>query len=113
MRSVLLSLYIAWLTNAALLGSAKINGRVTNANGAPMAYASIYVSKLNMGTTTNSDGFYTLTLPAGAWLLMAQSLGFVSEQKMVNRITSYNVCYTKLLRFASIRLLQKQNKLAG
>lgn len=44
--------------------SATIVGRVTAEGGAPLAAATVMIQALNLGTTTNAEGRYTLTVPA-------------------------------------------------
>ena len=39
-----------------------IRGQVFDENQEPIPYATIFISELNTGTTTNIEGFYELTL---------------------------------------------------
>jgi hypothetical protein len=43
--------------------------------------ASIYVEELKTGVTTNTYGFFSLTLPSGKYQLRVQYLGF--EEKTI------------------------------
>ncbi|HEX5521107.1 MAG TPA: SusC/RagA family TonB-linked outer membrane protein [Longimicrobiaceae bacterium] len=60
---------------------ARISGRVTDENGAPLGAASVFIPALRLGTLTQADGTYTLTIPAnrlpagGAVQVTAQLVG--------------------------------------
>ena len=59
-----------------VIDNVRLSGRVTEAEtGNPLQDATIYIAELRRGTTTDSDGFFTLTLPAGDYNLRVQYLG--------------------------------------
>jgi TonB-linked SusC/RagA family outer membrane protein len=66
-----------------------VTGRVSDAAGAGIANASVFITSINVGTLSRSDGTYTLTVPAsritaGEQLrITAQSLGHASETQTV------------------------------
>lgn len=63
-------------TNNIREGQVTVSGYVRNEKtGEPIVGASIYVDSLGKSAVTNQDGYYTLTLPAGRYLLNVQSLG--------------------------------------
>jgi hypothetical protein len=63
-------------TNAFKQGTAIMSGYVRHQNsGEPVINASIFVDSLNRNVVTNQDGYYTLRLPAGRYVLNVQSLG--------------------------------------
>jgi len=53
-----------------------LKGRITNQNGEPIQYATVYIQELKQGTTANTKGDYELRLPAGKYMVIYQSLGF-------------------------------------
>ena len=53
-----------------------LHGRITDTSGLPMGAASVYVSALRQGTTSNSEGFYEMALPRGTWQVTWQFLGY-------------------------------------
>jgi hypothetical protein len=53
-----------------------ISGRITDNTGLPMAAASVYIQELHQGTTTNSDGYYEITLTEGTYNVSFQFLGY-------------------------------------
>jgi hypothetical protein len=69
---ILLAILFPWLNcNAQVL-----HGRITDEAGLPMPGASIYVTGLRQGTTSNQDGFYEIALPAGTFTITYQFLGY-------------------------------------
>lgn len=58
-----------------------IRGTVRDANGSPLTGVSVMVSATNIGTTTNTEGFYTLQIPTDANTLEFSLVGF-SDQKI-------------------------------
>jgi hypothetical protein len=68
-------------TNTIKQGNAVVNGYVRNSkSGEPIFNASIYVDSLNRSVISNQDGYFTITLPAGAHKLNAQSIGMEDAQ---------------------------------
>ena len=56
-----------------------IHGRITNAQGEPIPFATIYIPDLSTGTTSNSDGNYELKLPEGQRKVLFQCLGYQTQ----------------------------------
>lgn len=60
-----------------------IKGRITNADGQPITGASITVKGTNRGTTSNSNGDFTLDVNRGETLVIS-SIGYESREVVVN-----------------------------
>ena len=74
-----LLLFIIGITNYA-----QIKGTVTDNNGKPIAFANIYVKDTYIGTTTNDQGKYELSLKIpGTYVILYKYLGFKTEKKIV------------------------------
>jgi hypothetical protein len=58
------------------LAATTISGRVTDLNGEPLPFATLYVQNTTKGTTTNLDGYYSIDLPAGIYQLIFQYVGY-------------------------------------
>lgn len=57
-----------------------ISGRVTDAaDNTPLPGAAVLVKGLTVGTTTDSDGFYSLTVPSGSHELYVSFVGFIPQ----------------------------------
>jgi len=57
----------------------RIAGRVSGADGEPMPGVSVVVEGTTIGTTTDGDGKYTLTVPAGAKSLTFRYIGYTPK----------------------------------
>lgn len=72
-----------------------ISGYVKDAkNGEGLIGASIFVKELLTGTTTNTYGFYSLTLPKGDYTLVISSVGYrknIRDIKLLDKSLSINV----------------------
>jgi len=82
MKKVVLIIYI---TLIAITGSyaQSLRGIITDSEGAPVRYATVYVNELKHGTTANIKGEYELKLQPGTYTVFFQSLGFSPEVKSV------------------------------
>ncbi|QNE41470.1 TonB-dependent receptor [Hymenobacter sp. NBH84] len=61
-----------------------LTGRVTNAAGAPLSGASVGVQGTNVGTDTDSNGDYTLTLSqGGTYVVGVRLLGYLNQEHRV------------------------------
>lgn len=59
-----------------------ISGFVRNAStGEPLAEANVYIRESLIGTTSHSNGYYSLTIPSGEYNLVISYLGFVSFER--------------------------------
>lgn len=71
-----------------------IKGKVSNYN-TPLAYASVHVKGKPIGTTTDEEGFYSLKLSKGDYILVCQSVGFTTIEKQVtvnnNQALNFNL----------------------
>ena len=65
-----------------------IKGKVTDDKNSPVANASVVVKGATTGTNTDSDGNFTLNVPASARTLVISSLNFTSQEiSIVNKTT--------------------------
>jgi hypothetical protein len=80
-KQILLSvilLYCFQLTQAAT-----ISGTVREANGQPLAFASVMIKGTSKGTTANAKGFYSFQVELGKLVLVAQHIGHQSLEKQL------------------------------
>jgi protocatechuate 3,4-dioxygenase beta subunit len=65
--------------------SARVTGRVTDSDGAPIARARVEAAGgVTRGTSSSADGHYNLRLPAGSYELSSQAFGFVRAGAAIN-----------------------------
>jgi hypothetical protein len=62
----------------------KITGKTTDDKTQPLAFTSILVKGTLKGTSANASGEYSLILPAGAYVLVAQHVGYKTVEQKVN-----------------------------
>ena len=56
-----------------------ISGYIYDNEGEPLSFATIYVKQTETGTTTNIEGYFSLTLAPGKYNLFFQYLGYAAQ----------------------------------
>ncbi|WP_155211101.1 DUF5686 and carboxypeptidase regulatory-like domain-containing protein [Fulvivirga aurantia] len=87
MKRTLLTLLGALSLLSAIAGG--IKGKISNENGEPLPFATIYVKQIETGTTTNADAFYEISLKPGKYTITYQYVGYESVSKEVEIGESY------------------------
>jgi hypothetical protein len=80
MKSLIAGLFC--LFSISLVGQG-IKGHITDNEGEPLPFASIYVKEAGTGTSSNEDGYYELPLPPGMYQITYQYLGYAAESRQV------------------------------
>jgi hypothetical protein len=70
--------------------AAVITGLIADTKGSPLPYASVSIKGTTKGTTANSVGIYSISLPEGKYTLVCQYVGYSKEEKIVT-VTGGNV----------------------
>jgi hypothetical protein len=60
-----------------------VKGIVTDEENEPVPFASVFISGTTIGTTTNENGFYLLSLKEGKYTITVKSIGFSALSKEV------------------------------
>jgi len=85
MRKLLIALTAFLFFSGQLFAQKVVTGKVTDDKGNPIPNASVIVKGTSTGTTTKSDGTYSLTVPAGATTLVFSSVSMgIQEQRIGN-----------------------------
>lgn len=63
--------------------SHQLTGRITDEQGNPVPFASIYKKEGTAGTAANNDGVFTLRLPSGGHELIIRAVGFKQTTERV------------------------------
>ncbi len=66
---------------------AQVSGKVTDENGEPLPYATVYVRNTSNGTATNAAGAYKLNVAAGPQEIVFQYIGYKTK---IEKITVAN-----------------------
>jgi TonB-linked SusC/RagA family outer membrane protein len=90
MRKLLALLTAVLLLTGQLLAQKTISGKVTDDKGNPLANISVLVKGTNTGTTTKSDGTFTLSVPATAKHLVFSSVDMAPEEVAIGSQTTIN-----------------------
>lgn len=75
-KFLLLLLGTFWMTTFAIAQSRSITGRVTDEKNLPVANASVSAKGSGRGTTTNTTGDFTISVPANTKTLIVSSVNF-------------------------------------
>ncbi len=81
MKRVLL-LHLLLLLFIGAMGQVK--GFVKDTNGEALPYATIYVENSSIGTSTNTEGYFELKVPADAKVLVFQYVGYITKKHQLN-----------------------------
>ena len=68
-----------------------ITGTVTDTDGDPLSGATVRVADTNIGTVTNIDGTYVITVPDDATTLVFSFIGFVTQEIAIDGRTVIDV----------------------
>ena len=63
---------------------AQLSGKLTDTEGGPLPFASIYIKGSTNGTTSNINGEYSLSLSSGSYDVIFQYIGYESKTIRVN-----------------------------
>lgn len=99
-RSILLAIALLFSLHIHAQG---VRGQLTDEDGAPLPFATIYAEDLQTGTAANEEGNYQIRLPRGTHTLRFQYLGYHSETRTVRVENSFQTLDIQL-RVQPIRL---------
>lgn len=72
----LIIVFFSLISSFYIYGQHRITGTVTDANGQALGGVEVYSKSLHIGTTTDSDGVFTLNLPKGQFTLNFSMVGY-------------------------------------
>lgn len=78
----LLMISVVWLLSPTVFGQT-IYGVVTDHKAISLPFTNIFVPALKKGTTSNAEGLYKLTLPAGEWKIEFRNIGYATLEKNI------------------------------
>lgn len=101
----IIAIYLSLFCQEAVAQTLTVEGRVLDAATLePVAFASVYVKTTTLGTTTNFEGYYSLSLPAQYDSLSVSSVGYYSSVKAVTKENAQNINFN--LTPATVNLLE-------
>ncbi len=85
MKKSILIILSFWVLSLHAQEKFSISGTVSDkSNGETLIGASIHIKGTNIGTTTNEYGFYSLTAPRGAYILIFSYIGFSDQENTID-----------------------------
>jgi len=84
MQSTRLIMYCFLLLTAQSLFASGIKGTITDTEGNPLAFATIFVKELGTGTSSNAQGKFSYRLESGSYTITFQYIGYETVVKQVN-----------------------------
>ncbi|MGV3530678.1 MAG: SusC/RagA family TonB-linked outer membrane protein [Flavisolibacter sp.] len=91
MRKLLtLALSVVVITTQLFAQTRMVTGKVTDAQGVALPNASVTIKGTTTGTTTNSDGIFSLNVPSSA-VLVISSVGYINQEIAVGNQSSFSV----------------------
>ncbi|MBC7650521.1 MAG: SusC/RagA family TonB-linked outer membrane protein [Deinococcales bacterium] len=91
MRKFLTLLVMVVSMTIAMAQNKTVTGKVTDEKGIPVANASVLVKGTTKGTSTSSDGSFSISLAASSKTLSISSVGFTTVEIAIGSKTSINV----------------------
>lgn len=70
------SIFLLLLCLPVLTIAGTLSGRVVDEKGLPLPFATVYVQGTTIGTSSNTEGYYSLPLQPGTYKLVCQYIGF-------------------------------------
>lgn len=79
---------------AAFAQKRTVSGTISEANGKPMPFVNVTVKGTNVGTTSNTDGIFSIDVPEGAKSIVFSIIGFKTQEINLSGRTSVNITMT-------------------
>ncbi|GAA4432907.1 TonB-dependent receptor [Pontibacter saemangeumensis] len=81
----------AFLMEGIVLQGTEISGRVTGDDGQGVPGATVVVKGTTVGTATDANGNFTLSVPSGSNTLVVSFIGYKSQEVLINNRSTVNV----------------------
>ena len=93
-KIILLIVAVLFVTISVFAQNMQVSGTVTSTDGKPIAGATVVVEGTNVGTSTDSNGKYTLSAPSNG-LLTFSFIGYVDTSIAINNKTVVNAALSE------------------
>jgi TonB-linked SusC/RagA family outer membrane protein len=78
-------------TGTMLAQSRSVTGKVTGLSGEPLIGVTVFVSGTTIGTSTDADGMYQISVPSSGRLLLFSYVGYKNQEVEIANKTTINV----------------------
>lgn len=93
-KSILCLVFLCIITCRLYAQNKTISGRVTDEKGVPLEGASVVIKETSGGTTTNTQGLFTLPVPASAKTMIISSTNFTTQEVSLGRKMNFDIVLT-------------------
>ncbi len=76
---------------AAFAQKRAVSGKISDANGKPVPFVNVTVKGTSVGTTSNTDGVFSISVPQGSNTLVFSFIGYKSQEVNISNRTSVDV----------------------
>ena len=76
-------LFLFVLVSIQPLQGQAIKGNITDTNGQPIPFSTVYIKELTKGLTANEDGDFDLKIPEGEYSVIISALGYKPETRQI------------------------------
>jgi hypothetical protein len=107
MKKIYLSVVLCFVISLSALAQYQISGKITETNGEPIPFASIYVKNTTKGISANADGIYRLTADKGKIVLIFKAIGFKTTERTIqvnNNVVANQVLGAESYSLASVTI---------
>lgn len=66
------------------VASQEINGLISDEKNQPVPFATVYISEMKTGTTSNKEGKFHLNVPKGNYHISVRSMGYLQQNLEIN-----------------------------
>jgi hypothetical protein len=84
MKSTLSFLLFFSIYFSAFAQQVSLSGKVIDANGKPVPFASVYIKNTSKGASANSEGDYSLSLQPGGYEVQYKAVGYKQESRKID-----------------------------
>ncbi|SFG67033.1 DUF5686 and carboxypeptidase regulatory-like domain-containing protein [Pedobacter insulae] len=107
MKKVRLLITLCLFTSVSAIAQYQISGKITEPNGDPIPFASIYIKNTSKGVSANADGVYKLTADKGTVVLIFKAIGFKTFERKIEvntNVTANQVLTTESYTLAGVTI---------
>src|SRR5690242_18683861 len=91
LQVVLVFMFLLVMVIPAIAQKRTVTGKISDANGKPIPFVNVTVKGTSVGTTSNSDGVYSIAVPQGSNTLVFSFIGYKINEINISNRTSVDV----------------------
>ena len=80
---------------AAFAQKRTVAGKISDSGGKPLSFVNVIVKGTNVGTTSNTEGLFSIEVPDGSNILVFSNIGFSTQEVNISNRTNVDVALTE------------------